>query len=123
MIHTLRLTSGLIIFSFVCCHLINHIFGLISIEAMETARGYLLGFWRTVPGMTVFGLAGVIHVSIAVRSIYIRRTLRLPPWEWAQILLGLAIPFFLIILRSVLFGDVKNTLTRGYRKRILILKY
>ncbi len=96
MIPTLRLTSGLIIFSFVCCHLINHIFGLISIEAMETARGYLLGVWRTLPGMAVFGLAGVIHVGIAVRSIYIRRTLRLPPWEWAQIILGLAIPFFLL---------------------------
>lgn len=95
MINTLRLGSGLIIFAFVCCHLINHIFGLISIEAMEKARGSLLWIWRTLPGTVVFGAAAVIHISIAVRSIYIRRTLRLPAWEWAQIILGLAIPPFL----------------------------
>jgi len=95
MINTLRLTSGLVIFTFVCCHLINHIFGLISIEAMENARGYLLWIWRTLPGTVVFGTAAVVHISIAVRSIYIRRTLRLPAWEWTQIILGLAIPPFL----------------------------
>jgi adenylate cyclase len=95
MTNLLRLASGLIIFSFVCCHLINHIFGLISIEVMETARGYLLWVWHTLPGTVVFGGAAIVHISIAVRSIYIRRTLRLPAWEWAQIMLGLAIPPFL----------------------------
>ena len=96
MVNTLRLTSGLVIFSFVCCHLINHIFGLISIEFMERARAYLLWFWRTSPGSVVFVTAAVVHLSIALRSIYIRRTLRLPAWEWAQMVLGLAIPFFLL---------------------------
>ena len=92
MIAKLRLASGLTIFTFVCCHLLNHVLGLISIEVMEEGRGYLLWFWRTLPGAMLFGTAAVVHLSIAVRSIYIRRTLRLPKWEWAQILLGLAIP-------------------------------
>jgi adenylate cyclase len=95
MIGKLRLASGLTIFAFVCSHLINHIFGLISIDAMETARGYLLWFWRTLPGTLLFGTAALVHVSIALYSIYARRTLRLPTWEWAQILLGLALPPFL----------------------------
>ena len=96
MIAKLRLASGLTIFTFVCCHLLNHVFGLISLEAMEEGREYLLWFWHTVPGIVLFVTAAILHLSIALRSIYIRRTLELPKWEWVQILFGLAIPPLLL---------------------------
>ena len=40
--------------------------------------------------------AFVVHFSNALWSIYIRRSLRLIRWEWAQLLLGLCIPALLI---------------------------
>ena len=100
MIATLRLATGLILFIFVFCHLLNHAFGLISIEAMDRAHAILLVPWRTLLGTIILSAALVIHMCLAFRSIIVRRTLRLPTWEWSQLLLGLAVPA--LILKHVL---------------------
>jgi adenylate cyclase len=45
----------------------------------------------------VLGLAFLVHVSNALWSIYIRRYLRMPAWEVAQLVLGLSIPPLILI--------------------------
>ncbi|MCA8907091.1 MAG: 2Fe-2S iron-sulfur cluster binding domain-containing protein [Rhodospirillaceae bacterium] len=98
MTHTidrLRLGSGLVLLAFVTCHLLNHAAGIVSLEAQDWAREAHHAIWGEWPGLTVLLAATVVHVAIALRAIYVRRSLRLAPLEWGQLLLGLAIPFLL----------------------------
>ncbi|MCI0546582.1 MAG: 2Fe-2S iron-sulfur cluster-binding protein [Candidatus Rokubacteria bacterium] len=92
----LRLVSGLVLFSFVSTHLLNHALGLVSLDAMEAGRSWFLLLWRNALGTALLYGALLIHVLLALRSIYRRRTLRMPAWEAVQVLLGLAIPVLLI---------------------------
>lgn len=92
----LRLASGLILFAFVVSHLLNHVFGLISVHAMNQATGLFLWLWRTPAGTALLTLAVLVHVAVALHTVYMRRTLRMPVWESLQMGLGLLIPVLLI---------------------------
>ena len=48
-VRRLRLGSGLVLFAYVASHLINHAFGLISLDALETVRLGFVWFWRLPP--------------------------------------------------------------------------
>lgn len=91
----MRTVSGSILFLFLTCHLTNHIFGLISFDAMEQAHGVLMEVWRTVPGTILLGSAFLVHFSVAILAIYRRRTLKMTLWEASQLSTGLIIPFLL----------------------------
>ena len=92
-----RLISGLVLLSFVLCHLLSHIFLIISPPVAQKALGKLMMFWWTEIGTYVLATAAAVHVLNALWSIYIRRYLRLPIWELAQLSLGLSIPPLLIL--------------------------
>src|SRR5580692_12902430 len=92
----LRLVSALVMLSFVICHLIAHAFLLVSLETAGKVLDFLMFPWRTVAGTVLLATAFVVHFSNALWSIYIRRSLRLIRWEWAQLLLGLCIPVLLM---------------------------
>jgi adenylate cyclase len=81
--------------SFVICHLTAHCFLLISFEDAEAVRRILMYPWRGWTGTIVLSTAFLVHYSNALWSIYIRRSLRLTRWEWAQLSLGLCIPVLL----------------------------
>ncbi len=93
---SLRLITGLTMLSFVICHLSAHCLLLVSFEDAEAARDALMYPWRTWIGMAVLSAAVLVHFSNALWSIYIRRSLRMTRWEWAQLSLGLFIPVLLI---------------------------
>jgi adenylate cyclase len=92
-----RLISGLTLLAFVLCHLGSHIFLIVSVPVAQAAFGVLMAFWLTSTGTAVLTAAFLVHILNALWSIYIRRYLRMPSWEAAQIALGLAIPPLLII--------------------------
>ncbi len=92
----LRLTTALVMLAFVICHLSAHSLLLVSFETAETVRGWLMWPWRTWVGTGILSAALLIHYSNALWSIYIRRSLRLSRWEWAQVAFGLTIPLLLI---------------------------
>jgi adenylate cyclase len=92
----LRLVTGLVIACFVVPHLLNHSLGVVSIDAMDRARGVLAQGWRSPLGTILLYGALLVHFSLALVSLYRRTTLRMPVWEAAQILLGLAVPPLLI---------------------------
>ena len=94
-IRRVRLVTGLVLFTYVSTHFINHALGLIGLEAMEAGRGVFLSIWRNPVGTVVFYGSLTIHFSLALWSLYQRRQLRMPLWEAAQLLLGLAIPLLL----------------------------
>jgi adenylate cyclase len=92
----LRLFTGLVLFAYVTTHLINHALGLVSLGAMESGRDWFLGAWRSLPGTALLYGSLLIHIGLAFRALYERRTLRMPLWEAAQLALGLCIPPLLI---------------------------
>ena len=49
--------------------------------------------WRSWPGTIALYGALALHVGLALWKLILRRTWRLAPWEVAQIVLGLSIPF------------------------------
>jgi adenylate cyclase len=90
-----RLSTGLILFFYVLTHNLNHALGLISLSAMEAGRIVFLGFWR--PLELVLLLAAVLHLSIGLRALYRRKSLRMPRLEATQLALGLSAPPLLIL--------------------------
>ena len=92
----LRLGSGLILFSYVAAHLVNHALGLISIAAAERGLRVAVTVWQSLPGtLLLYGAAGT-HIALALIALYEHRTLRMPPLELLRIALGLGIPTLLI---------------------------
>ena len=95
MIRRIRLATGLVLFTYVSTHLINHSLGLFGLSAMEAGREVFLSIWRNPVGAAVLYGSLTIHVALALWSIYQRRQFRIPLWEAAQLLFGLAIPLLL----------------------------
>ena len=92
----LRLATGLIIACFVVGHFLNHSLGVVSIDAMDRLRAVLSAWWRSAPGTVPLYGSLLTHFALALVSLYRRTTLRMPVWEAAQLVLGLAVPPLLI---------------------------
>jgi adenylate cyclase len=88
----LRAATGTVLFAYVLTHLLNHALGIVSLEALETGRAVFLAVWRNPIGTVALYGSFLIHGGLALRSLYRKRSLRMPGWEAAQLLLGLAIP-------------------------------
>lgn len=91
-----RLYSGVILFIFVLTHLLNHALGLVSLQAMEAGRWLFVALWRNPVGSALLLGAILVHLALAFWAIYLRRHLRLPPWQALQLALGLFIPLVLV---------------------------
>ncbi len=92
----LRLWSGLVLFTFITTHFVNHALGMISLETAEAGRGVFLGFWRNPLGTALLYPSFAVHVALVLWALYQRRSLRLPRWELIRLALGLAMPLLLI---------------------------
>ena len=89
----LRLATGLVLAVFVVQHLVNHAFGIVSIEAAEAYRKTVGQMFQNTPGHFLLYGSVLLHVTIALRSLYYRSSLRMSLWQWLQLLLGLSLPF------------------------------
>src|ERR1700738_195090 len=92
----LRMGSGLVLFTYITAHLVNHALGLISLHTAEEGLGYAEDVWDTLPGTVLLYGAALIHFLLALWSIYERRTFRLPPAELLRIAMGFTMPLILI---------------------------
>jgi len=97
MIRRIRLTTGLILFTFVTLHLLNHAFGLHSLAAMEAAREWFLMIWRNPVGTVAMMGSLFIHLLLAGWALYARRSLRMSWGEAFQLVFGFSIPLFLAL--------------------------
>jgi len=109
-IRQVRITCGLILFSYLLSHFANHSLGNISYLAMEDGLDYHMRFWRDPIVVVVFYTAGITHWSLGLWALYERRQFRYRAPEITQLVLGLSIPFLLVVhfvgvrLQSPLFG-------------------
>jgi len=92
----LRLGSGIVLALYVAQHLINHSFGIVSIDAAEAYRKTVGAVFQTLPGLVLLYGAILFHTVIALRALYRQPGLRLPRWQAMQMLMGLAIPPLLV---------------------------
>ena len=91
----IRLTGGLVLFVYVATHYLNHMLGLHSLALMEAGRDWFLAVWRFPPLEIILALSLVSHVALSLLKAAQSRTFKMTKWEWAQLALGLAIPFLL----------------------------
>jgi adenylate cyclase len=93
----LRSATGLIIGLYVTMHLSNHALGLISVRAQEAVRPWVMALWHSPPGQLLLYGSLVTHTTIALYVLMRRRHYYMPAWEGVQILLGLTIPYLLLV--------------------------
>jgi adenylate cyclase len=92
----LRMASGLVLFTYITAHLVNHALGLISLNTAEEGLGYAEDVWDSLPGTALLYGAAAVHFVLALWAIYERRTFRLPPAELLRIAMGFTLPLILI---------------------------
>ena len=97
MIRRVRLITGLILFTYVTTHLLNHALGLISYQTMEDGRHWFLLLWRNPVGTLALYGAMLTHFLLALWAIYDRRNLRYGLGDGAQLALGISIPLLLAL--------------------------
>ncbi len=91
-----RLITGLILFAFAFLHFANHAFGLIGLAEMNAVQDWRLSFTHSTVVRFILLTAILTHAALGLTKLAARRTLRLPPWEWIQIVSGLLVPALLI---------------------------
>jgi adenylate cyclase len=96
-VRRVRLTTGLVLLTYLATHFANHALGLISLDAMEWGRGWFLALWRNPAATVTLYTSLLVHFCLALWSLYQRRHLRMPLWEALQLAMGLAIPPFLSV--------------------------
>jgi len=106
MIGRLRLTTGLVMLSYVTMHLLNHALGLVSLAAMERTLRWVMALWTQWPMQLLLYGSFIVHYGLALWALWQRRSLRLRPAEFAQLALGFAIP--LLLLRHVVNIRISN---------------
>jgi adenylate cyclase len=95
-LRNLRLGSGLVLFTYIALHLVNHSLGLVSLDTAEAGLSIAIEVWSSLPGTVLLYGAAAIHFMLALWSVYERRTFRLPPAELLRIALGFTLPILLI---------------------------
>ena len=110
-----RTVSGFILFFYVLLHFFNHSMGLISLEAMESVKTGIKGFWRFPPMSIVLYGALAAHFSSALSRIYQRRSLKMSVKEGVQLTLGLMIPLLLVThVMSTRYASDRYGINDGY---------
>jgi adenylate cyclase len=109
-VRQVRLTCGLVMFSYVFSHFFNHALGNISYSTMEAWLRFHVWFWRIpIVNLTLYAAAAT-HLTLGLWALYQRRTFRYTAIEVTQLVFGLSIPlllsthFGIMRLRGLLFG-------------------
>ena len=105
-----RLACGLILFTYLVSHFLNHALGNISVEAMAWGIHYHVLFWQFLPIAIIFYAAILTHSGLGIWALYERRQFRWKAIEPLQLVLGLSIPALIcahiigVRLAHTLFG-------------------
>jgi adenylate cyclase len=114
-VRPLRLATGLTLFAYATSHLVNHAFGIHSVETFQAAGQFLLKPWQTTPGRLILYTAFFVHAGLGLYALYRRRHLRIPAAELWQLALGLSIPLLLIPhAAAIALGNTVYGLEFGY---------
>jgi adenylate cyclase len=94
-VRQVRLTCGLVMFSYIFSHFFNHALGNISFATMDAWLQWHIWWWRIPIVNSTLYIAAVIHFSLGLWALYQRRHFRYTVVEITQLVLGLSIPLWL----------------------------
>jgi adenylate cyclase len=122
-LRALRMATGLVLFAYVTTHLANHALGLFGLGAMEAGRSIFIAFWRApAPAAALYGSL-CAHLALALWALFQRRHFRMPWPEAMQLLLGLAIPIFLVThVIGTHFASRLYGVTDSYTRMMLVYR-
>lgn len=112
-VRQIRLACGLVLFSYLISHFVNHALGNISMDALAAGVYFHTMFWQFLPVAMVFYVSSLIHAGLGIWALYERRQFRWKAVEPLQLVLGLSIPALIIAhligvrLGQTLFGHEK----------------
>ncbi len=92
----LRLASGLVLLTYLSLHLLTHMSGLVSLSLAEAGLRLSMQVWQSAPGTVALYGAFLIHLALALRTVYLRRHWQLPLIEWVRLWGGFSLPLLLI---------------------------
>jgi adenylate cyclase len=113
-VRQVRFACGLVLFSYLISHFLNHALGNISIEAMTTGIYYHIAFWQFPPVAILLYASAFVHSGLGIWALYQRRQFRWRAIEPLQLVLGLSIPALIIAhivgvrVGEALFGHEKH---------------
>jgi adenylate cyclase len=113
-VRQIRLVCGLVLFTYLISHFLNHALGNISTDALAAGLTYHTGFWQFLPVAIAFYTAALIHTGLGIWALYERRQFRWKAIEPLQLVLGLSIPALIIAhiagvrIGQTLFGHEKD---------------
>src|ERR1700692_3514562 len=75
-VRQIRIGCGLVLFTYLVSHFLNHALGNISMEALATGLHYHILFWQFLPVAIVFYTAALLHSGLGIWALYQRRESR-----------------------------------------------
>src|ERR1700753_658772 len=87
-----RLVCGLVLFSYLISHFLNHALGNISLDALAAGVYYHTLFWQFLPVAIIFYGSALSHSCLGFWALYQRRQFSWAALEPLQLVLGLSIP-------------------------------
>src|ERR1700751_4613574 len=112
-VRQVRLVCGMVLFTYLISHFLNHALGNISVDALAEGVYYHVLFWRFLPVAIILYGAMLLHGGLGIWALYQRRQFSWIAIEPLQLLLGLSIPVLVAFhvigarLALTLFGQEK----------------
>jgi len=119
-VRQVRLICGLVLFSYLLSHYLNHALGNISLDAMEYGLRFHAAFWQSPIGTLLLYPALLVHASLGLWALYQRRHFRWRTTEIVQLALGLSIP---VILCTHLIGERLGVSFYGLERPYVLALY
>src|SRR6516162_5634491 len=95
-VRQVRLTCGLVMFTYIFSHFFNHALGNVSYSTMEWwLINVHVAWWRIPIVNATLYTAAIVHLSLGLWALYQRRHFRYTVAEITQLVLGLSIPLWL----------------------------
>ncbi|WP_315730273.1 MULTISPECIES: adenylate/guanylate cyclase domain-containing protein [unclassified Bradyrhizobium] len=91
-VRQVRLACGLVLFSYLLSHFLNHALGNVSLPALASGVYYHTMFWQFLPVAVTFYTAALVHAGLGIWALYQRREFSWKTMEPLQLVLGLSIP-------------------------------
>jgi len=107
-VRQVRLASGLVLFTYLVSHFLNHALGNISMDALAEGVHYHTLFWQFPPVAIILYTAALLHPGLGIWALYQRRQFSWRTVELLQLLLGLSIP--LLIAMHIVGARLGQTL-------------
>ncbi|MBV9458626.1 MAG: adenylate/guanylate cyclase domain-containing protein [Bradyrhizobium sp.] len=91
-VRQVRLVCGLVLFTYLISHFLNHALGNISLDALAGGVYYHTLFWQFPPVGIIFYGSALIHSGLGFWALYQRRQFSWAALEPLQLVLGLSVP-------------------------------